>query len=59
MRQASQKVLEFRHKKVKSTYRVIGLNYEAKKVVWKRPTASREIKNKQKTAVLTRGKSQL
>lgn len=59
MRQVSQKVLESRHKKVKSTYRVIGLNYEAKKVVWKRSTASRETKNKQKTAVLSREKSQL
>lgn len=48
MRQTSQKVLEFRHKQVPSTYRVIGLNYKAQKVVWKRPTAFREVKNKQK-----------
>lgn len=48
MRQASQKVLECRHKKVKSTYRVIDLNYEAKKVVWKRPTHLEKLKTNKK-----------
>lgn len=33
MKENSPKMLKFRHKKVKSTYRVLSLNYKAEKVV--------------------------
>lgn len=48
MKQTSQKMLKFRHTKVKSTYLVVSLNYKMGKIVWKNPTAFEEVKNKQK-----------
>lgn len=48
MKQTSQKMLKFSPKRIKSTYRVVSLNYKMGKVVCKNPTAFEEIKNKQK-----------